>query len=70
MRKLRQLSLAVVLTLALSACALAGTIDTPPAPSSVTATGTIDTPPSAAAPVADPVVDVAFNLLLSALVLF
>ena len=79
MRRLRQLSMAVVLTLMLGTYALAGIIDTPPAPapppepSSVTATGTIETPPSGAQPVAaptDPVVDIALNLLQGALSLF
>ena len=79
MKKLRQLSMAVVLTLALSASALAGIIGTgpeappPPEPPSVTATGITDTPPNtvtAPVPTADPVVDIALALLQSALSLF
>jgi hypothetical protein len=75
MRKLRTLSMAVVLTFTLSTWALAGTIETPPAPS-VTATGITETPPSVTAPVTapvastDPVVDIALSLVLSALLLF
>ena len=77
MRKLRQLSMAVVLALMLGAPALAGIIGCPPEPApeppSATATGTIDTPPSDAQPVAaptDPVVDIALNLLQSVLSIF
>ncbi len=79
MRNLRQLSMAVVLTLTLGTYALAGTIDTPPAPApppespSVTATGITDTPPSGAEsvnPATAPVIDVALNLLQSVLSLF
>ena len=76
MRKLRQLSMAVVLTLMLGTYALAGIIDTPPvpaAPPSATATGIIDTPPSGeqlGAPATDPVVYIALNLLQGALSLF
>lgn len=76
MRKLRKLSMAVVLTLTFGTCALAGIIETPPAPAppppSATATGIIDTPPSDAQPVAttDLVVDVALNLLQSMLLAF
>jgi hypothetical protein len=77
MRRLRQLSMAVLLTLMLGTSALAGTIDTPPAPApeppSATATGIIECPPSDAQPVAaptDPVVDIVLNLLQSALSLF
>ena len=78
MRKLRQLSVAVVLTLALSASAFAGTIGTspeapPPEPPSATATGIIGTGPSDAQPVAatsDPVVEVALSLLQSVLLAF
>jgi hypothetical protein len=79
MRRLRRLSMAVVLTFMLGTYALAGiidcppgTIETPPAPQA-SATGTIDTPPSGAqpvAPVTDPVVDIALDLLQSALSLF
>jgi hypothetical protein len=77
MRRLRQLSMAVVLTLMLGTCGLAGIIDCPPAPapppSSVMATGTIDTPPSNqqnSAGVSDPIIDVALNLLQSVLSVF
>jgi hypothetical protein len=76
MRKLRQLSIAVLLALMLGAPAFGGIVDCPPAPapppSSVMATGTTDTPPSDAQPVVatDPVVDIALNLLQGALSLF
>ena len=76
MRKLRQLSMAVVLTFMLSTYALAGTIDTPPAPGTIDtppapqASGIIDTPPSATEGPTDPVLDIALDLLLSALMLF
>lgn len=79
MRRLRQLSMAVVLTLMLGTYALAGIIECPPAPApppeppSATATGTIETPPSGAQPVApatDPVVDIVLNLMQSVLSLF
>ena len=77
MRRLRQLSMAVLLTLMLGTYAFAGIIDYPPAPapppSSVTSTGTIETPPSfqqSLAASTDPVVDVALNLLQGALSLF
>ncbi len=76
MRKLRQLSMAVVFTLALSASAFAGIIgggpEPPPAPPSATATGIIGTSPSteSIAPATDPVVDVALNLLQSLLLAF
>jgi hypothetical protein len=79
MRKLRQLSMAVVLTLMLGTYALAGIIDTPPAPApepeppSATVMGTIDTPPSGEqleATATDPVVDIALTLLQGALSLF
>ena len=78
MRRLRQLSMAVLLTLMVSASAFAGIIDGPPAPAPppepplATATGIIETPPSAEAvtPATDPVVDVALNLLQSVLSLF
>ena len=48
MRKLKQISLAVAITLALSTGAMAGIIECPPAPeqSSASATGITDTPPS------------------------
>jgi hypothetical protein len=78
MRRLRQLSMAVLLTLMVSASAFAGIIDGPPAPTPppesplATATGTIETPPSAEAvtQATDPAVDVALNLLQSVLSLF
>lgn len=77
MRRLRQLSLAIMLTLVLATCAFAGIIgggpEPPPEPPSATATGTIDTPPSGAQPVApatDPVVDIALYLMQSVLSLF
>ena len=77
MRKLQQLSMAVVLTLMLGTYALAGIIECPPAPApqppSATAMGTVETPPSDAqpvAPAADPVMDIALNLLQGALSLF
>lgn len=75
MRKLRQLSMAVVLTLMLANAAFAGTIGTgpepPPEPPSATAPGIIDTPPSDAQPApTDPVVDIALNLLQSLLSVF
>lgn len=74
MRKLRKISMAVVLTFALCASAFAGIIGTgpepPPEPPPTTATGIIGTPPSDAQPVTpatDPVVDIALNLLQGAL---
>ena len=79
MRRLRQLSMALLLALMVSAPALAGIIGGPPAPapppepSSMTAPGIIDTPPSGAQSVAlatDPVIDIALNLLRGALSLF
>jgi hypothetical protein len=77
MRTIRQLTMAVVLTLTLSASAFAGIIGTTPeAPSpessSASATGIIGTSPSAEsiAPAPDPVVDVALNLLQSLLLAF
>lgn len=76
MRRLRQLSMAVLLTFMLGTYALAGIIECPPAPAppplSTMATGITDTPPSAqsGALATDPVVDVALNLLQSALSLF
>ena len=78
MRTLRQLSIALLLALVVSASAFAGIIDGPPAPApppeppSATATGIIGAPPSAEAvtPATDPVVDVALNLLQSVLSLF
>lgn len=50
MRKLRKLSIAVVLALMLAPSALAGITDTPPAPQP--APGITDTPPSTAASIA------------------
>jgi len=77
MRRLRQLSIAVLLAFVVSAPAFAGIIscppDAPPPPSSGMATGIVDAPPSDAQPVTlatDPVVDVALNLLQAALSLF
>ena len=77
MRKLRQLSMAVVFALMLANGAFAGTIGTgpepPPEPPSATAPGTIGTGPSDAQPevmATDPIVDVALNLLQSVLSLF
>lgn len=80
MRKLRQLSIAIVLTLVLSASAFAGIIGggpepppAPPEPPSATATGIIGTSPSAAQPVdmlTVPVVDIALNLMQSVLSVF
>lgn len=76
MRKLRNLSMTVMLTLVLATCAFAGIIgggpEPPPEPPSATAPGIIDTPPSAqsVAVPSNPVVDVALNLLQSALTLF
>lgn len=74
MRNFRKLSMAAMLTLALSASAFAGIIGggPEPPPPLASATGTIDTPPSAQpeATATDPVVDIALNLLQSALSLF
>ena len=79
MRKLRQLSMAVVFTLSLSMSAFAGIIGggpeppPPPAePASATATGTIETPPNtqSVAEPSNPVVDVALSLLQSVLLAF
>ncbi len=81
MRKLRQLSVAVVFTLALSVSAFAGIIgggpEPPPAPTeppsaTATATGTIETPPTTqlVAEPSNPVVDVALSLLQSVLLAF
>ena len=77
MRKLRQLTIAALLVLAVSATALAGIIGGPPEPTpeppSATATGIIGTGPSDAQPVAatsDPVVEVALSLLQSVLLAF
>ena len=79
MTKLGKLCMAIVLALVLAPSALAGITDYPPAPGTVetppaphaTATGIIDTPPSAAETgPTDSVANVAFDLLLSAIVLF
>jgi hypothetical protein len=80
MRKLRQLSIAVLLSLMLGAPAFAGIVDCPPAPApppsataTATLTGIVETAPSDVQPVTpatDPLVDVALNLLQSALSLF
>jgi hypothetical protein len=76
MRKLRQLSIAVLLALIISAPTFAGIIGTPPEPTpepqAAAATGITDTPPSAAPAnlATDPVVNVALNLLQSVLSLF
>ncbi|MDX6404620.1 MAG: hypothetical protein QOH70_2075 [Blastocatellia bacterium] len=77
MRKLRQLSLAVVFALMLANGAVAGIIGTgpepPPEPPSATAPGSIGTGPSDAqleVVATDPILDVALNLLQSALSVF
>jgi hypothetical protein len=77
MSKLRQLSMAIMLTLVLATCAFAGIIgggpEPPPEPPSATEPGITDTPPSGAQPVAAPTdlaVDIALNLLQGALSLF
>ena len=77
MRRLRQLSIAVLLTLMLGVPTLAGIIGGPPEPApvppSATAAGIIDTPPNGAqpeAPATDPVIDIALTLLRGALSLF
>ena len=77
MRKLRQLSMAVLLALMLGVPAFAGIIDGPPAPApppaSAMAMGIVDTPPSdpqPATPATDSLVDVALSLLKGALSLF
>ena len=77
MRRLRQLSVAVLLALSLGAPALAGIIGGPPEPApepppAASATGIIGGPPTAESitPATDPVVDVALNLLQSVLSLF
>ena len=72
MRTLRNLSMAATLTLMLATGAFAGIIgsgpEPPPQPPSATAPGITETPPSAQA--VSPVIDVALNLLQSALTLF
>ena len=76
MRKLKQVSLAVAIMLALSTGAMAGIIECPPAappppePPSITATGITDTPPAAQSEPTDPVIEFALNVLQSVLSLF
>ena len=78
MRKLKQISLAVAIMLALSTGAMAGIIECPPAPTpppqpsaSAIAPETIETPSAQSVTMpSNPVVDVALNLLQSALTLF
>jgi hypothetical protein len=76
MRRLQQLSMAAVLTLILATGALAGIMETPPAPEAppATATGTVETVPSdqqaASAGPSQSVAEVALNLLQSALSMF
>jgi hypothetical protein len=77
MRKLRQISMAVMLTVVLATCTFAGIIgggpEPPPEPPSATATGIIGTSAAAAQPVDTPpwpVVDIALNLLQSVLSVF
>ena len=75
MRKLRQLSMAVVLTFAFATCGFAGIIPTvpeppPQPPSAQTSTGIIDTPPAAQSEPTDPVMEFALNVLQSVLIAF
>ncbi len=76
MRRLQQLSVAAVLTLMLTTGALAGIMETPPAPEAppATATGTVETAaPSdqqASAVPRESVAEVALNLLQTALSMF
>jgi hypothetical protein len=77
MRKLRQLSMAIVFALMVANGAFAGSIGTspepPPEPPSATAPGSIGTAPSdtqSEVVATDPIVDVALSLLQSALSLF
>ncbi|MDX6446521.1 MAG: hypothetical protein QOH71_3595 [Blastocatellia bacterium] len=77
MRKLRQLSMAIVFALMLANGAFAGIIgggpEPPPEPPSATASGIIGTVPGDAQPevvATDPIMDVALSLLQSALSLF
>jgi hypothetical protein len=78
MRKLKQLGLAVAFMLALSTCAMAGIIETPPAPTPppppdpIVFTGTIDTKPIAesANEPTDPVLSLALTLLQGVLSVF
>ena len=75
MRKLRQVSMAVVLTFAFATFGFAGIIPTtpeaPPQPQSAeTSTGTIDTPPAAHSEPTDPVIEFALNVLHSVLIAF
>jgi hypothetical protein len=70
MRRLKQIGLAVVLMFALATGAMAGIIESPPAPAPasepVTATGITECPPSAQ-PTDDnnPVIDLALAVLLT-----
>jgi len=62
MRTLKQITLALVVTLALSTGAMAGIIECPPAPTPPpSAPGTIETPPSAQP--SDPVIEIALALV-------
>ncbi len=75
MRRLQQLSMVAVLTLMLATGALAGIMETPPAPEAppAAATVTIETPPSdqqASAVPSESLAEVALNLLQSALSMF
>ena len=75
MRRLQQLSMAAVLTLILATGALAGIMETPPAPEAppATATGTVETVPSdqqASAVSSESATEVALDLLQSALSMF
>ena len=75
MRRLQQLSMAALLTLILATGALAGIMETPPAPEAppATATGTVETVPSdqqASAVSSESATEVALDLLQSALSMF
>ena len=75
MRRLQQISMAAILTLTLATCALAGIMETPPAPEAqpATATGIMEMPPSDqqdSAVVSESVADLALNLLQSVLSAF
>ena len=74
MRRLRQLSLAVFLTLTLGTYAFAGIIDTPPAPqpepppaSATGVIGTVTGDEQSEAPATDPVADLVLDLMQSVL---
>ena len=69
MRKFRQLTLAVVLTLTFATSSFAGIVDTPPAPSPQS-TGIIETPPQSQAVPDDPIIEVVLNVLQSLLTVF